>query len=442
MQLNVFRAWQPEYNSDWIASLSKSKCSVLRTIGAARKSILVSQLMTPMSNVSELLFWTLFWSMMITYVVCVLFCVGRRNRWNVDALYAILAAFGVLWAIVFFLSYRCRKLLYTPDVYLALPPWQDVRRGCLIEPGSGRQAWDAATSTCSVVKPSSLLGSKVTLFNFFSKKDVFLGDFETRNMPYRARSILHAFSVLLTAIAQGLRPSIDEAAFIGMRLTSLAFAVYLTFEALVSMAIGQQYTLSFYLLHKVRAWRAKRSGNRVLEPFDPRATVVQNLAFSMMLALGTAGTFLIQFEEGAASTCPALWVLPVVTSLLIIVVTQVGVQYSCCPGSFIVGLLVSSGLLQKPVDQFLSERTLLLTYGTFGPVLELQPPELSPSSPPRRCSCLGAAARRCSCRSRLSASCLPQWCSCCACWRRCALPQCCCCCACWRSAPGPEPAGL
>ena len=355
---SVFQAWKRDFEDDPIARLTESRWGFLRAVGNARRSVLANKLMTAMPYRSEVVFWTTFTLMLTAYFALVGVTLHDGGRHNVTLMSILLAVFGLCWVLVFGNCFWHRRKIYETDPHLFMPFGQVVRRGNLLQTGSR-----ASTPQQNHID----VGSNVHIFNV-SSSNVMLGDFELRHRAYQIRSGLHALSLVLNSVAHIIVHIVSGAAIVKLSLlvTAQVILAALTLEALLSFLVGQQKTLSFVL---GKCSLSLKSTSHNFEPFDPRAAVVQNFGFAVFLLPGSFASFYILLREGMDSTCPALWMIPAVTSLLLLVVTQVGVPYSFCPGTFIVGLLVAAGQLPKP--QQAAEKTLLLTYGMFGPVVEL-----------------------------------------------------------------------
>eukprot|EP00928_Gymnodinium_smaydae_P034866 TRINITY_DN2461_c1_g1_i5.p1 TRINITY_DN2461_c1_g1~~TRINITY_DN2461_c1_g1_i5.p1 ORF type:complete len:397 (+),score=24.99 TRINITY_DN2461_c1_g1_i5:166-1191(+) len=293
----------------------------------------------------------------------------------------MLGAFVALWILLFLQSWRCRSLLHSVDPsFRLLDDSQVVRRGCLL------------SSSCDendTFEVSIPIGSRITFFNF-CQKNVVLGDFDLRNAPLQLRSALHAFGAFFSALGYFFQ-DLSYSTFLVLRFVPICIVFYMAFEALLSCFFGQTLTLSF----QITRYYYKRQSCHRYQPFDPRATVLQNFAFSVFLCVGSCATLSIWVEEGVDTECPALWIVPTLSSLLIIVVTQVGVPFSSCPGTFIAGLLVEAGYLSKPLSTGAQEEVALLTYGVFGPIVK--PSQQASDDGGQRCS-------RCCCCSRRRAA--------------------------------------
>lgn len=342
----VFRAWDPNFDYDPIVKLEKSKFAIIKPIGEARRTILVNELMKPIPWLAYLAFLVISSSAFIAYFIAIAICTVRGTRSDEVAVYTSTGIFAFTSFCWLAFCWYYRSYISSVPETLALPPWQHARRGSLLQ-DTNISGGASSRSEKGRKVPGSILRSSTSILRIRNAQ-VHLTDVGLRSTMYGIRFCLQVLALILSAVGHFLGGHIEGPLALVLSLLPHVMSAYLLLEMLMTCTVGTKWTLSFQLAKRIyykrRAYEAAP-----FVPFDPRAIGVQNYFLASILAFPTMATLSILFDEGFEAGCLGLHVLPVLSSLCIMLIYQVGAKYSFCPFTVCVGCLVARGVLAKPL---------------------------------------------------------------------------------------------
>eukprot|EP00931_Biecheleriopsis_adriatica_P080535 TRINITY_DN53884_c0_g1_i1.p1 TRINITY_DN53884_c0_g1~~TRINITY_DN53884_c0_g1_i1.p1 ORF type:complete len:455 (+),score=54.91 TRINITY_DN53884_c0_g1_i1:120-1367(+) len=369
---NIFRKVTPEAE-DCLSRMAKSRIGILRAVGRSRKSVLANRLMMAIPVHHQIMIWLIPFFALGPYYTILALAVDKDLEQDWNFLTVSFSLLGLCLVSCLCLTLRNRAMIHTPEPSLELAEGQTVSRGCLLEGQPSGENLDPGSS----VGVCSLLSNNIAL-----------GDFELRQIVYQVRAAVHVLVLVLTALGKALKQAdaIPENSLLQLLLSLQVMIGAVTLDSAVSCVLGNKWTVA-YVLGK----RCRKKNKRFM-PCDPRAFILQNMVFLSAMAPGSAVFLYLSLFEDLSSSSHAVWLLPASSSLMMLLATQVYIPYSFCPGTFVVGMLVESGLLAPPCQNDKCT-TRLLTYGQFGPVVEI-PNHKAVEDSKRCCACPGLWRQR------------------------------------------------
>jgi len=343
----VFRAWEPNFDNDPVVKLAKSRFAILRSVGEARRTVLVNELMKPIPWSAYVAFFVVSKISVFAYFSAIAICTVRGTRSDEVAVYTITSIYATTCLPWLALCWYYRSYISSVPETLALLPWQHVRRGALLQHTNINGSASSPRGEREREVPASIWWSSTSIFRMRSR-EVHLTDIGLRSTIYGLRFRLHALALILTSIGHFMRGHIEGLFALVLSVLPHLMSAYLLLEMLMTCTVGTKWTLSFQLAKRIyykrRAYEAAP-----FVPFDPRAIGVQNFYLAGILAFPTMATVSILFDEGFEAGGIGLRVVPVLSSLCIMLIYQVGTKYSFCPFTVCVGCLVARGVLAKPL---------------------------------------------------------------------------------------------